>query len=38
MKDVNGTALVLLFEFKFLEVLFLYIFPSPSAAVLQPEF
>lgn len=38
MKDVNETALVLLLEFKFLEVLFLNILPFPSAAALQPEF
>lgn len=38
MKYVNGTALVLMFELKFLEVLFLSILPFPSAAALQPEF
>lgn len=38
MEDVNGTALVLLFQLKFLEVLFLSILPFPSAAAFQLEF
>lgn len=38
MKDINGTALVLLFEFKFWGVLFFNILPFPSAAAFQPEF